>query len=144
MPLLDISPPALAAAANDDCQLKTAENGMQWCTITEGDGPAPVKGAMIKAHYAGKLFNSEFTGTFDSSYDRGRPLSFAVGTGQVIRGWDLGILGDNDLPPMKKNEKRRLVIPPELGYGARGAGGVIPPNATLDFVVEYLGRLGQQ
>lgn len=82
---------------------------------------------------------------FDSSYDRGRPLAFSIGTGQVIRGWDLGILGDGkSIPPMKPGGKRKLIIPSDLGYGSKGAGGVIPPNATLYFDVEYLGGLGQK
>ena len=77
---------------------------------------------------------------FDSSYPRGQPLVFTVGAGQVIRGWDLGILGTEGIPPMKPGGKRRLVIPPELAYGSRGAGGGrIPPNAVLIFDVEYLG-----
>ena len=76
---------------------------------------------------------------FDSSYDRGRPLSFRVGAGEVIKGWDMGIAGGDGIPPMKAGSRRRLVIPPQLGYGARGAGGVIPPNATLVFDVQYLG-----
>lgn len=89
--------------------------------------------------------NSEnYSGVFDSSYERGKPLAFAIGTGQVIKGWDLGILGSEEegIPGMRPGGKRLLVIPPELGYGARGAGGIIPPNATLYFTVEYVGRLG--
>lgn len=77
---------------------------------------------------------------FDSSYPRGSPLLFEIGAGRVIKGWDLGILGTDGIPPMKSGGKRRLVIPPELAYGSRGAGrGVIPPNATLIFDVEFLG-----
>jgi peptidylprolyl isomerase len=140
------TPPASMAltAPTPDClsPLKTDTSGLQWCVVREAtaDAPNPVKGSMIKAHYAGKLYSSTIEGTFDSSYDRGRPLSFAVGTGQVIRGWDLGILGDasTSLPAMKKGEVRRLVIPPQLGYGDRTIGPI------LDFVVEYLGRLGEK
>ena len=100
-----------------------------------GDGKEPVKGQKIEAHYIGKLTNGK---KFDASYDRGRPLPFNVGAGQVIKGWDLGILGADDIPPMKVGGKRRLLIPPQLGYGDRGAGGVIPGGATLDFEVELV------
>lgn len=126
-------------------ELTTAENGLAFCDIKEGEGDAPVKGAFVKVHYDGRLDSDSAYGTFDSSYDRGKPLGFAVGTGQVIKGWDIGILGDGKtIPAMKPGGKRQLVIPPELGYGSRGAGGVIPPNSTLYFDVEYLGRLGRK
>jgi FKBP-type peptidyl-prolyl cis-trans isomerase len=115
--------------------LKTTASGLQYCDIVVGDGKEPVKGAKIEAHYIGKLTNGQ---KFDASYDRGKPLPFQVGAGQVIQGWDLGILGSDDFPAMKVGGKRRLLIPPELGYGARGAGGVIPPNAVLDFEVELV------
>lgn len=119
--------------------------GLQFCDLKVGDGDAPVKGSFIKVHYEGRLDSDSASGTFDSSYDRRRPLGFSVGIGQVIRGWDFGILGDGgDIPAMKAGGKRKLVIPADLGYGARGAGGVIPPNATLYFDVEYLGRLGKK
>jgi len=119
-------------------------SGLKWCDVKVGMGSPPVKGSFIKAHYAGRLDSDMASGTFDSSYDRGRPLAFSIGTGQVIQGWDLGILGSSEeqIPPMLPGGKRQLVIPPELGYGARGAGGVIPPNATLYFDVELVGRLG--
>jgi peptidylprolyl isomerase len=90
-----------------------------------------------RAHYVGKLQSNGVQ--FDSSYDRGRPLTFKVGAGQVIKGWDEGIAGGEGVPAMRAGGRRRLVIPPELGYGQRGAGGVIPPNATLVFDVQYLG-----
>ena len=127
-------------------QLTRSESGLEFCDVKEGDGDTPVKGAFIKVHYSGRLDSDSASGTFDSSYDRGRPLGFAVGTGQVIKGWDQGILGDGKkVPGMKPGGKRQLVIPPGLGYGERGAGGgIIPPNATLYFDVEYLGRLGQK
>lgn len=73
---------------------------------------------------------------FDSSFDRKRPFRFQVGVGRVIKGWDVGILGTDDIPPMKYGGSRQLIIPPELGYGKNGAGGVIPPNAPLDFLIE--------
>jgi FKBP-type peptidyl-prolyl cis-trans isomerase len=91
---------------------------------------------MIRCHYTGRLTNGS---VFDSSYGR-RPLQFKVGVRQVIQGWDQGILGNDSIPPMKEGGKRSLRIPAELGYGARGAGGVIPPNATLLFDVELLGK----
>ena len=119
-------------------------SGLEYCDVKLGEGDAPVKGAFIKVHYEGRLDSEIASGTFDSSYERGRPLGFSVGTGTVIKGWDLGILGDGEtIPAMKPGGKRKLVIPSDLGYGARGAGGVIPPNATLYFDVEYVGRLGK-
>jgi peptidylprolyl isomerase len=93
--------------------------------------------ALRRAHYAGRLQSNGVQ--FDSSYDRGRPLTFKVGAGQVIKGWDEGIAGGDGVPPMKAGGKRTLVIPAALGYGSRGAGNVIPPDATLVFDVEYLG-----
>ena len=98
--------------------------------FAEGYGVKPNAGQGIKAHYSGDLLNGA---KFDSSYDRRSPLGFNVGTGRVIKGWDQGVAG------MRIGGKRKLTIPPELGYGARGAGGVIPPNATLVFEVELLG-----
>jgi peptidylprolyl isomerase len=93
---------------------------------------------ICRAHYAGRLESSGKQ--FDSSYDRGRPLTFKVGSGEVIKGWDQGIAGGEGVPAMKAGGRRRLVIPPELGYGSRGAGGgIIPPNASLVFDVQYLG-----
>ncbi len=91
--------------------------------------PVPT-GQSVKVHYTGWLDDFESPKKFDSSYDRGKPLSFRAGVGQVIAGWDEALL------QMKIGEKRNVIIPPGLGYGARGAGGVIPPNATLYFTME--------
>ncbi len=98
-------------------------------TLKEGTGTAIVNGDTAVVHYTGTLLNGM---KFDSSVDRGQPFSFKLGEGMVIAGWEQGVLG------MKAGEKRKLTIAPELGYGARGAGGVIPPNATLIFEVELL------
>jgi FKBP-type peptidyl-prolyl cis-trans isomerase len=105
--------------------------------IQEGAGPAVAQGQGAVVHYTGWLFDGgapESKGEkFDSSHDHGQTFTFQVGAGAVIPGWDQGVAG------MKVGGQRRLVIPPELGYGARGAGGVIPPNATLVFDVELVG-----
>ena len=102
--------------------------------ITVGSGAEAVAGKHISVHYTGWLFNDGKQGAkFDSSKDRGQPFDFPLGAGHVIKGWDEGFAG------MKVGGVRKLTIPPEMGYGARGAGGVIPPNATLLFEVELLG-----
>jgi FKBP-type peptidyl-prolyl cis-trans isomerase FkpA len=98
--------------------------------IQVGSGAEAVAGKQVSVHYTGWLTNGT---KFDSSVDRGRPFQFRLGAGDVIKGWDQGVAG------MRIGGKRKLTIPPELGYGARGAGGVIPPNATLVFEVELLG-----
>ena len=97
--------------------------------LTVGEGAEAVAGQEVTVHYTGWLTNGS---KFDSSKDRFQPFSFPLGAGHVIKGWDQGVAG------MKVGGKRKLTIPPELGYGARGAGGVIPPNATLVFEVELL------
>lgn len=97
--------------------------------VTLGTGLEATAGKKVSVHYTGWLTNGT---KFDSSKDRGQPFSFALGAGQVIQGWDKGVAG------MKVGGTRKLTIPPQLGYGARGAGGVIPPNATLVFEVELL------
>lgn len=97
--------------------------------LSVGEGAEAVAGKHVTVHYTGWLANGT---KFDSSLDRGEPFDFPLGRGHVIRGWDEGVAG------MKVGGKRRLTIPPEMGYGARGAGGVIPPNATLVFDVELL------
>jgi FKBP-type peptidyl-prolyl cis-trans isomerase len=97
--------------------------------IVEGAGAAPKAGNVVQVHYTGWLTDGT---KFDSSVDRGQPFEFRLGAGQVIAGWDQGVA------QLKVGDKARLTIPPEMGYGARGAGGVIPPNATLVFDVELL------
>lgn len=132
---LSAAQPAQAAAT---CELTASPSGLQFCDTQEGTGPEPVKGSLIRCHYTGRLASNGRV--FDSSYERGRPLTFKIGVGEVIRGWDMGILGTEGVPAMKEGGKRLLVIPAELGYGQRGAGGVIPPGATLEFEVELLGK----
>jgi peptidylprolyl isomerase len=111
-------------------QAITTESGLTYIITKEGDG-APVKaGDQVIVNYTGLLTNGT---KFDSSLDRGQPFSFAVGAGQVIKGWDEG------LQKLKIGDHATLVIPPAIGYGARGAGGVIPPNATLIFIIEVVG-----
>jgi FKBP-type peptidyl-prolyl cis-trans isomerase FkpA len=110
---------------------------LQMTDLTEGTGAMALAGKTVEVHYTGWLFDPKAPETkgrkFDSSRDRGEPFSFRLGAGQVIAGWDRGVAG------MRIGGQRRLTIPPEMGYGARGAGGVIPPNATLVFDVELLG-----
>ena len=111
------------------------ESGLQYQDLVVGTGAEASAGHQVTVHYTGWLQNSDGSaGTkFDSSVDRGQPFIFPLGAGRVIRGWDEGVAG------MKIGGKRRLIIPAALGYGSRGAGGVIPPNATLIFDVELLG-----
>ena len=112
-----------------DQDVVTTDSGLKYTEIKEGTGATPKKGQTVTVHYTGTLEDGT---KFDSSRDRGQPFSFKLGVGQVIKGWDEG------LSTMKVGDRRKLIIPPELGYGARGAGGVIPPNATLIFDVELL------
>lgn len=104
-------------------------SGLEYIDVAVGTGPTARAGQQVSVHYTGWLTNGT---KFDSSVDRGQPFQFALGRGQVIRGWDEGVAG------MQVGGKRRLLIPADLGYGARGAGGAIPPNATLIFDVELL------
>ncbi len=112
----------------------TTASGLQIVDTKEGTGPSPKPNQTAVVHYTGWLSESGSKGKkFDSSVDRSEPFEFPVGAGRVIKGWDEGVA------TMKVGGKRTLIVPPELGYGARGAGGVIPPNATLIFDVELLG-----
>jgi peptidylprolyl isomerase len=109
-------------------------SGLQYEDTQAGTGASPQHGQTCVMHYTGWLWEGGAKGAkFDSSVDRGKPFEFPIGQGRVIKGWDEGVAS------MKIGGKRTLLIPPELGYGARGAGGVIPPNATLLFEVELLG-----
>ena len=114
----------------------TPVQGLQMTDVKEGSGAEAVPGKIVIVHYTGWLYDDSAADKkgkkFDSSRDRGDPFDFPLGGGQVIKGWDQGVAG------MKVGGQRTLVIPPEMGYGARGAGGVIPPNATLVFDVELL------
>jgi FKBP-type peptidyl-prolyl cis-trans isomerase len=109
---------------------KTMTGGLEYWDIKEGTGAVAKAGQTVSVHYTGWLLDGK---KFDSSVDRGKPFDFDLGAGHVIKGWDQGVVG------MKVGGKRQLRIPPELGYGSRGAGGVIPANATLIFDVELLG-----
>ncbi|MBW9256541.1 MAG: FKBP-type peptidyl-prolyl cis-trans isomerase [Candidatus Thiodiazotropha sp. (ex. Lucinisca nassula)] len=112
---------------------KITDSGLKIEDLVEGDGQLAESGQRVSVHYTGRLLDGD---KFDSSVDRNQPFEFALGKGMVIRGWDEGVAG------MKVGGKRRLTIPPQLGYGAQGAGGVIPPNATLVFDVELLAISG--
>lgn len=125
-----ITAASVAPAAAEET---TTASGLKIIDTVAGTGAAPATGQTCVMHYTGWLYEDGKKGTkFDSSVDRGQPFEFSIGTGQVIAGWDEGVAS------MKVGGKRTLIIPPNLGYGARGAGGVIPPNATLIFDVELL------
>ncbi len=125
---------ALTVDARAEEQMTKSLTGLQFKDTKVGTGATPKIGQTAVMHYTGWLYNNGEKGKkFDSSRDRGQPFEFPLGQGQVIKGWDEGVEG------MKVGGKRTLVIPPELGYGARGAGGVIPPNAWLIFDVELVG-----
>lgn len=138
----DVTNPLLFAMATDFKQADASKlggpiestptqltpSGLQITDLEIGDGPEATAGQTVVVNYRGTLESGQ---EFDSSYNRG-PFSFPLGAGRVIKGWDEGVAG------MKIGGKRKLVVPPELAYGRRGAGGVIPPNATLTFEVELL------
>jgi FKBP-type peptidyl-prolyl cis-trans isomerase len=107
----------------------TTSSGLKYVDQKVGTGPAAKKGDVVEVHYTGWLQNGK---KFDSSHDRNEPFTFPLGAGKVIKGWDEGVAG------MKVGGKRKLIIPPDLAYGQRGAGGVIPPGATLTFEVDLL------
>ncbi|XP_057421742.1 peptidyl-prolyl cis-trans isomerase FKBP13, chloroplastic-like [Lotus japonicus] len=135
--------PASAAVEAPPCELTAAPSGLAFCDKLVGTGPQAVKGQLIKAHYVGRLENGKI---FDSSYNRGQPLTFRVGVGEVIKGWDEGIIGGDGIPPMLAGGKRTLKLPPELAYGSRGAGCrggscVIPPDSVLLFDVEFVSKV---
>jgi peptidylprolyl isomerase len=126
-----------AASAQQGAKPMTTSSGLQVVDTTPGTGASPRKGQTAVVHYTGWLSENGKKGRkFDSSVDRGQPFEFPVGAGRVIKGWDEGVA------TMKVGGKRTLIVPPSLGYGPRGAAGVIPPNATLIFDVELLGVKG--
>jgi FKBP-type peptidyl-prolyl cis-trans isomerase len=121
---------APAAPAKTTGKGTTTKSGLQYWDLAKGTGAVAKAGSQVKVHYTGWLTDGK---KFDSSLDRGTPFEFKLGAGMVIKGWDEGVAG------MKVGGKRQLKIPSELGYGAAGAGPVIPPNSTLVFDVELLG-----
>ncbi|MFM9913309.1 MAG: FKBP-type peptidyl-prolyl cis-trans isomerase [Methylophilaceae bacterium] len=134
--MLAIANPVTAEPAKEKTMMKKTVTELQKIDQTVGKGTEAIAGANVSVHYTGWLYDPskpEGHGSkFDSSVDRGEPFTFLLGGQQVIKGWDDGVAG------MKEGGKRTLIIPSHMGYGARGAGGVIPPNATLVFDVELL------
>jgi len=129
--LVSILPGAPEAATEvDEADYTTTESGLKYYDLEVGEGPSPEAGQLVSVHYTGWLEDGT---KFDSSLDRGQPITFPIGVGQVIPGWDEGV------STMKVGGQRQLVIPSKLAYGEQGAGGVIPPDATLIFEVELLG-----
>src|SRR5215472_11902037 len=130
--ILAVSAPVGRSDAADN-QVTEMPDGLKYTDTKIGDGATAKAGNKVSVNYTGWLYNNGAKGAkFDSSLDRGQPFQFTLGAHQVISGWDEGVAG------MKVGGKRTLIIPPELGYGARGAGGAIPPNATLIFDVDLL------
>lgn len=121
---------AAAQSAYEDAPLTQSPTGLKYWVLREGSGDPPRPGQTVYVHYTGWLANGT---KFDSSLDRGQPLDFVLGEGRVIKGWEEAV------GTMRVGERRRLEIPPSLGYGERGAGGMIPPGATLVFEVELMG-----
>lgn len=122
-----------SSAMSESAKIVTTSSGLKIDDTKVGTGASPQRGQTCVMHYTGWLYENGAKGRkFDSSLDRNQPFEFPIGMGRVIKGWDEGVAS------MKVGGKRTLIIPPELGYGARGAGGVIPPNATLIFEVELL------
>jgi peptidylprolyl isomerase len=128
-----VSKEMASATKNKSEKTIVTRSGLKYTQIKAGTGAKPKQGQTVFVHYTGTLTNGK---KFDSSLDRGQPFSFVLGKGQVIKGWD------EALSLMKVGDRRKLIIPPKLGYGAAGAGGVIPPNATLIFDVELL-KIGE-
>ncbi|WP_422387046.1 FKBP-type peptidyl-prolyl cis-trans isomerase [Anabaena sphaerica] len=137
--LLSISQPTTTVTQENNTPIKsnttsqanvvTTPSGLQYVELVEGTGKTPKSGQTVEVHYVGILEDGT---KFDSSRDRNQTFKFKIGTGQVIKGWDEGVI------TMKVGGRRQLIIPSELGYGARGSGGVIPPNSTLIFDVELI------
>lgn len=130
LPLLLLSLLLCALGSAEEAKTIKTESGLSYQILKAGNGEVAQSGQKVKVHYTGWLTDGT---KFDSSLDRNEPFIFKLGTGQVIKGWDEGVVG------MKTGEKRKLTIPSNLAYGKRGAAGVIPPNATLVFEVEFLG-----
>ena len=134
LPFLAGALSVLMTSASPAADTVTTPSGLKYRDEVVGTGPSPTTGQSVSVHYTGWLDEGGKPGRkFDSSRDRGQPFSFGIGKGQVIRGWDEGVAS------MKVGGRRTLIIPAELGYGSRGAGGAIPPGATLIFDVELLG-----